>query len=211
MEKPEINIVWFKRDLRFTDHEPLFNARQSGLPLVLLYIFEPTVMAYHDSDVRHWRFVHESLKEMNSKLEALNAKIWVFHNEAQTVFEALIENYSINTVFSSQEIGNGLTFDRDKSIKTLFDCHQIAWNEYQTNGIIRGLKNRNHWEKLWEASMTTPPKIIAEENWNFSTLAPELWEYLKGPELPIEITTRNKNFQEGGEYWAWRYLESFIK
>ena len=29
--------------------------------------------------------------------------------------------------------------------------------------------------------------------------------------MPAEITTRNKNFQEGGEYWAWRYLNNFIQ
>jgi deoxyribodipyrimidine photo-lyase len=63
--KQEINVVWLKRDLRFTDHEPLFFAQQSSLPLLLIYIFEPSVMGHHDSDVRHWRFVHESLMEMN--------------------------------------------------------------------------------------------------------------------------------------------------
>ena len=27
VDKPEIVIVWFKRDLRFTDHEALFRAQ----------------------------------------------------------------------------------------------------------------------------------------------------------------------------------------
>jgi deoxyribodipyrimidine photo-lyase len=62
--KEEINIVWFKRDLRFTDHEPLYLAQQQSIPVLLLYCFEPSLMAYADSDVRHWRFVYESLKEM---------------------------------------------------------------------------------------------------------------------------------------------------
>jgi deoxyribodipyrimidine photo-lyase len=39
----------------------------------------------------------------------------------------------------------------------------------------------------------------------------EIYNALKGTALSEEITTRNKNFQEGGEYWAWRYLENFIK
>jgi hypothetical protein len=69
MTKQEINIVWFKRDLRLQDHEPLWNAQQSGVPLLLVYIFEPSVMAYDDSDVRHWRFVYESLKELNEDAE----------------------------------------------------------------------------------------------------------------------------------------------
>jgi len=51
MAKQEINIVWFKRDLCFTDHEPLYFAQQSNLPLLLVYIFEPSVMACPDSAV----------------------------------------------------------------------------------------------------------------------------------------------------------------
>ena len=89
MNNEAINIVWFKRDLRFTDHEPLYYAQQEKLPLLLVYFFEPSVMSYHDSDIRHWRFVYESLKEMQSKLSQLNSQIYIFHNEVRFVFEAL--------------------------------------------------------------------------------------------------------------------------
>jgi len=54
MPKQEINIVWFKRDLRLLDHEPLLLAQADGKPVLLVYIFEPSLMAYHDSDIRHW-------------------------------------------------------------------------------------------------------------------------------------------------------------
>ncbi len=211
MINQKINIVWFKRDLRFTDHEPLYYAQQSNLPLLLIYIFEPSVMSHHDSDIRHWRFVYESLKEMNNKLSSLNACIYIFHNEAQIVFETLIQNYSILNVYSSQEIGNGLTYERDKSISKLFVEHNIIWNEYQTNGVVRKLKSRKNWEKLWEAHMNTSPKLINEVGWNFYRIEDQLYSQLKGLELCKEITTRNKNFQEGGEYWAWRYLKNFIE
>ena len=71
MQKQKINIVWFKRDLRFTDHEPLFLAQKETLPILLLYCFEQSVIAYDDSDVRHWRFIYESLMDMNVKLQDL--------------------------------------------------------------------------------------------------------------------------------------------
>ena len=35
-----INIVWFKRDLRLTDHAPLMQACCEETPLLLLYTFE---------------------------------------------------------------------------------------------------------------------------------------------------------------------------
>ncbi|MEI6407876.1 MAG: deoxyribodipyrimidine photo-lyase [Bacteroidota bacterium] len=211
MEKQEINIVWFKRDLRFTDHEPLYLAQQSDLPVLLAYIFEPSVMAYPDSDVRHWRFVYESLKEMNAKLNSLHAEIFIFHQEAETVFKTLMEHFSVKNIFSYQEIGNGLTFERDKAMKRLFKSRQITWHESQTNGIIRGLKNRKQWAERWEAQMTAPPKLIDKQKWNIFQLDDNIYNQLKGAPLDAEITTRNTSFQEGGEYWAWRYLESFIK
>ncbi len=211
MKKKAINIVWFKRDLRLTDHEPLYYALQSELPLLLIYIFEPSVMAYHDSDVRHWRFVFESLKEMNERLKTTNTQIYIFHNEAKEVFEMLAYQFNIHSIFSSEEIGNGLTYERDKAMKILFSNNHILWNEYQTNGIVRGLKTRKIWEKLWENQMTKQPNLVKENGWNMVELDQSIFNKIKGEELNIEITTRNKNFQEGGEYWAWRYLENFLK
>ena len=211
MEKQDINIVWYKRDLRFTDHEPLFFAQQYQLPLLLVYIFEPSVMAYHDSDVRHWRFVYESLMDMNSKLKSFGSQVYFFQNEAETVFEILIKHFNIINIFSSEEIGNKITFDRDKAMKILFKKNNIKWNEYQTNGIIRRLKTRKEWEKLWKTQMTLIPKNADQKNFNFIPLDIKIYGLIKGEKLDSEITARNKNFQEGGEYWAWRYLDSFIK
>lgn len=209
--KQEINIVWFKRDLRFTDNEALFFAQQSNHPLLLIYIFEPSVMAYHDSDVRHWRFIYESLKEMNAKLKNIHSKLYIFNNEANIVFKTLAQSFSINTVFSLQEIGNALTYKRDIAMQNWFTAEHIKWKQYQTNGIIRKLKNRQQWEQLWETKMTEAPKLVNEKDWNIIKLNDEIDNNIKGESLNNEITTRNVNFQEGGEYYAWRYLDSFIK
>ncbi len=211
VDKEPINIVWFKRDLRFTDHEPLFEAQQQGTPLLLLYCFEPSVMAYADSDVRHWRFVHESLTEMQERLKNINGEIAVFHNECDFVFAALARHYHIKTVFSHQETGNRLTFDRDIALVRFFKQNCIQWKEYQTNGVIRKLKTLSGWADGWKRKMTEPPKLINEEKWNFCKVDASLYASLRGEALSREITEHNKNFQQGGEYWAWRYLESFLK
>ena len=211
MAKQSINIVWFKRDLRFMDNDPLFFAHHSKLPLLLIYIFEPSVMAYHDSDTRHWRFVYESLQRMNEQLKMTSSSICIFHNEASTVFEKLISHYHIQQIFSSEEIGNGLTYDRDKAMKVLFAQQGIIWNEYPTNGVVRRLKSRKEWCTRWEATMTAPYKTIVASELNIIHINNDLYQSIKGPDLSKDIITRNPNFQEGGEYWAWQYLQSFIK
>ena len=211
MIKKTINIVWFKRDLRFTDHEPLFMAQQENIPTLLVYFFEPSVMHYDDSDVRHWRFIHESLQEMNSKLKSISAEIYIFQNEVLPIFEELQKVYDIKSVFSHQEIGNKVTFDRDIAMQSFFDANKIHWKQSQMHGVIRKLKSRSDWDKRWENVMRAEPKIIALNSIPFEDLSTDFYQKLKGNELPETITTRNKNFQQGGEYWAWRYLDSFAK
>ncbi len=211
LKKKAINIVWFKRDLRFTDHEPLFYASQQNLPLLLVYFFEPSVMNYDDSDVRHWRFVYESLQNMQAKLDAISSKIYIFHNQVQTVFEDLIQHYTIQTVFSHQEIGNKITFDRDVKMQLFFQENKIEWKESQMHGVIRKLKSRKDWDKKWENVMRDIPKIIEIKNLNIENLNLAFYNNLKGETISEKITTRNKNFQQGGENFAWRYLDSFVK
>ena len=211
MNRNPINIVWFKRDLRFADNEALFHAHQSGLPLLLVYFFEPTVMNYDDSDTRHWRFVYESLQDLQKKLDVISAKIYIFQSEIQPIFSALLEQYNIKTVFSHQEIGNKITFDRDVVMQKFFQKNKIEWKEFQMHGVIRKLKSRQDSDKRWEAVMRDTPKIIEELELNLISLDNDFYNSIKGEPLPNEITTPNKNFQQGGENLAWRYLDSFVK
>jgi deoxyribodipyrimidine photo-lyase len=53
--KAPINIVWFKKDLRINDHEALQKAVDSRQKLLLIYIFEPSLLTAPDSDLCHWR------------------------------------------------------------------------------------------------------------------------------------------------------------
>ncbi|NJN34311.1 MAG: deoxyribodipyrimidine photo-lyase [Saprospiraceae bacterium] len=154
MPKTPFQIVWFKRDLRLHDHEPLCKALENAegkLPTLLLYIFEPSVMTHYDADIRHWRFVWESLCDMDNQLKTNNLSLFICHAEADTVFEKIQEICDIKAVFSHQEIGTNLTFDRDKRLKRFFKKNNIVWAESQMSGIFRGLEDRKTWKSDWYA------------------------------------------------------------
>ena len=210
MLREKINIVWFKRDLRFVDQEPLYYAQQANIPVLLIYLFEPSIMAYPDSDVRHWRFVYESLKEMNASLQKYNTSIKIFHQEADIVFEKLAEAYDVQSVFSYEETGNNLSYSRDKKMHSIFKKNKINWIEYQHNGVFRKLKSRKDWSSLWEQKMMSDTITAELKNMHFVSLSSTIYNEIKGDELDENITTHNPNFQQGGEHWAWRYLKNFI-
>ncbi len=209
--KESINIVWFKRDLRFTDHEPLYAAQQAQLPVLFLYCFEPALMAYPDSDTRHCRFIYQSLQDMQHKLQPLHAQVHIFYSDALKVFRAITEKFSVQTIFSHQEVGNKITYDRDITMQYFCKQNNIEWREYQLHGVIRKLKSRKNWQQRWKQKMTEPVKLVKENNWNILQLEAQFYKSMQGQSLPAEITTPNKNFQPGGETFAWQYMDSFIK
>jgi deoxyribodipyrimidine photo-lyase len=204
-----INIVWFKRDLRLHDHAPLRSACNAGLPTLLLYLFEPSVMQHYDSDVRHWRFVWESLCDMQRQLDTRQLKLLICHGEAADIFNALCSQYAVHTVFSHQEIGNNHTFARDKRLKILFRQQGVFWQESRTSGIFRGLSHRQTWKDDWYAMAES-----LMDNPDLGRLIPFYPSdngMLQGPPLPEGITTRHPSFQPGGASTGWQYLRSFLE
>ena len=73
-----LNIVWFKRDLRVEDHQPLVLAAQAG-PVLPLYIVEPDVWAQPDASGRQWAFAAESLSDLQSNLTRLGQRAGHHH------------------------------------------------------------------------------------------------------------------------------------
>jgi deoxyribodipyrimidine photo-lyase len=59
--------------------------------------------------------------------------------------------------------------------------------------------------------MNAFPKMVDDDFRNYLKLDPDFYKNAKGPELPQEISTRNMDFQQGGETLAWRYIKSFLK
>ena len=64
---------------------------------------------------------------------------------------------------------------------------------------------------LLTSNIKKNPNEIELKDLQLEKLNDSLFEKIKGKDLATEITTPNKNFQQGGENLAWRYLDSFVK
>ena len=156
MSSKSINIVWLKRDLRSQDHAPLSRAECAGIPYRIIYLFEPSRIEYPDTSPRHLQFVYHSIVALNKLLSEFNRRVEVFYGEAMEVFNYLNEDYNINSVFSYQESGTQGSWERDKMINGFCKSNQINWEEFQRDGILRGIKNRQDWNKQWHQKMHMP-------------------------------------------------------
>ena len=71
----KINVVWMKRDIRPFDHEPIHMAQKHDLDFIIIYCFEPSLMARNDISERHLQFVYQSIKVLNEFLAQYERKV----------------------------------------------------------------------------------------------------------------------------------------
>ncbi|MEY3007219.1 MAG: hypothetical protein RI942_1561, partial [Pseudomonadota bacterium] len=147
-----MQVVWFKRDLRLEDHAPL-SAALNGAPTLLLYVFEPELWRDSHYSERHWRFVAQSLLEMNARLEPLGHRVRIVEGAVVDALSDIAEQNTIRALYSYEETGLRRTYDRDLAVARWCQEKGIPWHEFQSNGVQRGRTHRRGWGKAWHQFM----------------------------------------------------------
>ncbi|MEL7490964.1 MAG: deoxyribodipyrimidine photo-lyase [Pseudomonadota bacterium] len=151
----EIQIVWFKRDLRTHDHRALSAAAEAG-PVLPLFIAEPALWRGPDMSARQWAFVAECLEPLRRDLTALGQPLIVRTGETIPILETARRRFGAIALWSHEETGNAWTYERDKEVAAWARAHGIVWREVRQSGVIRRLTSRNGWAKRWDAFMAEP-------------------------------------------------------
>ena len=207
MTAQRINIVWIKRDVRSHDHEPLQCAAAKELPFIALHITEPSLLEHPDTSLRHLQFQYHSVLDVNQRTATHGIHINALYGECENIFQWLQTQYQIQEVYSYQESGIALTWERDKRMAAWFKTQNIIWKEFQKGGVIRGIKNRDQWDKKWFGYACTPIQ-------DFKTTAQCIQTTLPFPfpeSFLAKLHDYPAEFQPPGESNAWRYLHSFLE
>jgi deoxyribodipyrimidine photo-lyase len=205
--KPELNLVWLKRDLRAKDHMPLHLAENAGLPYLIFFAFEPSAFKHPDASQRHWQFQYHSLLEMQQQLKSYRKAPLLLYAETEAILNWFAENYRIKNLFSYQESGTERTFQRDKTVADFCRRNDVRWHQSQRDGIRRGIRNRNGWEKNWLETMEAP---VLENSFRMQNQLPVLPEFPLPEKLVAELSAYPSVFQPAGSTAAEKYLQSFL-
>ena len=205
--KDSINIVWLKRDLRTTDHIPLYEAEKKQQNYIIIYLFEPNQTNYDDYSLRHKQFIYHSIIEMNKLLKKYNREVIIFNENADVVFDYLTSKYDVINVISYQESGTKNSWLRDKKVKLLLKKNKTKWLEFEKQAVIRGKKNRNGWDKYWYSYANSE---IINNNYSINDYKYEKTPFDFSIKKNKELEEYPSQFQPAGEKYALKYLDSFI-
>ena len=136
MENKKINIFWFRRDLRFQDNCGLYHALQEKLDLVPIFIFDPEILDdLSSSQDARVQFIHTELEQMNIELKSKGSRLFVFHNKVIKVFEQLLEDYDVETVFCNHDY-EPYAIQRDKKVADLLAKKGVGFKSYKDQVIF---------------------------------------------------------------------------
>ena len=198
--KEPINIFWFKRDLRLLDNGPLNNAVSQKEKLLLIYCFEPSLKKNKHYSTRHWNFIKESINDLNIYLKNIDTHIHTYNKEITDVLKEIQEKFIVKKIFSHNETGLNVTFERDILLKEFCQNNSIQWEEEINNGVFRGLKNRKNWIKKWRDHMKSPVILFKGQKNDFINIK-------KKQNFKVKDS---KILQKGGVSSGIKYLDSFL-
>ena len=148
-----IHIVWLKRDLRLDDHKPISEAINSKKRVLILYIFEDILFKDPHYSSRHFNFIKESIRNINKQLKKYKTTVCITQGDFIKILGAISKNFKIQTIHAHQETGVMVTYKRDLELGVWCKKNKITFKEYLQQGVFRGMKNRDHWQKKWDELM----------------------------------------------------------
>ncbi|WP_019011737.1 uracil-DNA glycosylase [Deinococcus aquatilis] len=199
-----LQVVWFKKDLRLHDHQPLLEAAARG-PVLPLYLYEPEQLQHPEFGGHHLHYLNECLTELDQALQALGVSLVCRVGEAVDVLNALHAEVGIGALWAHEETGNGVSYARDRRVRAWCRARGVPFTELPQNGVVRRLQSRDGWADLWEermgASTLRPPAKL--------TGASVFSSGLRG-HTDLQVSPNHKRQPSGGRLAAERTLSSFL-
>jgi deoxyribodipyrimidine photo-lyase len=202
-------VVWFKRDLRWTDHAPLTWATRRGRVLPL-WVYEPEQWQQPDAAAQHLAFANECLRDLDAWLvsKGTGTALLRLHSDIIDALTRIRAQLGAFTLVSYEETGNLWSYARDKAVKRWCDANGVVWREFPNNAVVRRLNSRDQWDAHWRRRMAMAPlPAPAEPQW-VSAPCPSVGE-LTPPDLGLHDADKPAR-RLGGRRRAEAQLEDFL-
>ncbi|XP_056134152.1 cryptochrome-2-like isoform X2 [Lampris incognitus] len=143
------SIHWFRKDLRLDDNPALQEALDGADTVRCVYILDPWFAGSANVGLNRWRFLLESLEDLDSNLRKLNSRLFVVRGQPTDVFPGLFKEWNITRLtfeYDSEPYGR----ERDATILKMA----------QNFGVETRVQNSNtlyNLARIIEMNCNTPP------------------------------------------------------
>ena len=135
--KTKLNLFWFRRDLRLIDNRGLYEALQSDLPVLPIFIFDTNILEkLENKEDKRVDFIFQALEKLNEYLEKQGKSIQIFYGKTLEIYEKLSQQYEIGNVFCNEDY-EPYAIKRDQEIKDFLASKNINFYQFKDQVIFQ--------------------------------------------------------------------------
>ncbi len=150
-------VWWIKRDFRLYDNEALVRALEQYNDVLALFIIEPSLCRAPETSALHYYAWQQASNDLQAHIHELGGRFLVRVGESVDVLQSIHSSFAFSAVFSHEETGSDITFQRDKQVGNWLKQQTIDWHEYTQNGVIRRLSSRDDRAPIVKARLFDTP------------------------------------------------------
>lgn len=135
----DINVFWFRRDLRLFDNAGLYACLREGKPVLPVFIFDRHILDDLVTDPpsadRRVVFIHEALLRLEEQLNKAGSSLQVFYGYPEEVFDRLAGQYAISKVFANTDY-EPYARHRDEGVARRISLHGIKFRSFKDQVVF---------------------------------------------------------------------------
>ncbi|MFM9951291.1 MAG: cryptochrome/photolyase family protein [Saprospiraceae bacterium] len=132
----QVNIFWFRRDLRLYDNAGLYHALKAGHRVVPIFIFDTNILdELEDRKDARVEFLQQTLVELSEELKSLGSGILIRHGAPLEVWRALLSEFEIKAVYTNRDY-EPYALKRDEAVQQLLQSREIPFHTYKDHVIF---------------------------------------------------------------------------
>ncbi|MEM6252418.1 MAG: deoxyribodipyrimidine photo-lyase [Cyanobacteria bacterium P01_D01_bin.156] len=187
-------IVWFRRDLRVYDHEPLYRAARRG-QVVPVFIFDRALLQHPETGSVRVEFMVDCLRHLDHDLRQLGGRLILLSGNPVQVLPALVAHTQAEGIYAHTDCERIYGRVRDARLNQALAARKMKIRWFEPAASCDQLMPYPHYRQWWYQEMAQPmvptpnqvdvPNEVVSET--LPTLA-KLGHVVDGKPLPVGST-----------------------
>lgn len=132
----ELNVFWFRRDLRLNDNHGFYQALISSDSVLPVFIFDKNILnELQDKQDKRVSFIHQTLKQLNNEFIKRGSSLFVIYADPLDAFETICKSFLVKEVFTNQDY-EPYAIDRDLKISDWLKSKGILFRSFKDQVIF---------------------------------------------------------------------------
>lgn len=156
-------LWWIKKDFRLNDNPALCAALRNAARVVPVFVFEPSLLKAEETSAFHVVAWCDALADLKERLGRFGGELLILHDHLPEAFDQLHQTAPFSAIYSHEEVGSNVTFQRDKQVAQWCKSAGVQWHELRQTGVFRGKSiNRDDRTDLWNRFMKAGVQAIPQ-------------------------------------------------